>query len=81
MRLGSLGLVAIAIIGLNGLGLHQAQAQPARPCALVCEPPARLDPKTCTCRIPVPGIPKPCSLVCLGPGETLDAAHCRCVRR
>jgi hypothetical protein len=73
---GFLGLIAVNLFGLN-----PAWAQPLLPCAVVCEPPARLDAKACVCRTPGPAIARPCSLVCLGPGETLDARQCRCVRK
>jgi hypothetical protein len=76
MKRDVVGLIAVILLGLNA-----AQAQPRLPCAVVCEPPARLDAKACVCRTPGPAIPRPCSLVCLGPGETLDARQCRCVRK
>jgi hypothetical protein len=72
------GPVAAAILLA---GAATAQAQPAAtPCALVCVPPAVLNAQKCTCEPPI--VIKPaCSLVCLGPDQTLDAQRGVCVRR
>jgi hypothetical protein len=74
-------LVGPIVAAILLAGAAAAQAQPAAtPCALVCVPPAVLNAQKCTCEPPI--VIKPaCSLVCLGPDQTLDAQRCVCVRR
>ncbi len=60
--------------------LDPALAQP-KPCALVCQPPDKLDAEQCKCVKPSVVPPKPCALVCLGPDEILDAKQCKCVKK
>jgi hypothetical protein len=77
------GLVMTSLMILASLlaGMIAAQAQPAAsPCLLVCFPPAQLNAKKCACETAVTHKPV-CSLVCLDPGQTLDARRCACVRR
>ena len=75
-------IVPTFLLAVAGLAWH-ARAQPATDgqtagrCAVVCPPETVLDRKTCTCE--APRRHPPCALVCLGPDQTLDAEHCRCV--
>jgi hypothetical protein len=69
------------VIAIWLAGMAAAPAQPAvSPCSLVCFPPAQLNAKKCACETTVTRKPV-CSLVCLDPGQTLDARKCACVRR
>jgi hypothetical protein len=72
--------IAIVLVAMLLAGGGTASAQPLFPCSLVCFPPAHLNARKCTCEEAAPRKPV-CSLVCLAPGETLDARKCACVRR